>query len=298
MLVVCIHMKASHNARRLALLYAVCATIWVLLSDHLLLEWLGQTERLAQWKTLRSLTFVAFSSLLLYGLLRLQLNRLDNQLRIRRKQENRLRQAAVVFDQTLEGVLISNTKIRIVHVNPAFERITGYSAAEVLGQTPQMFKSGRHDRSFYEVVWDQLQKADLWSGEIWNRRKNGEIFPQWQRICAVRNELGMLTHYVAIFSDVSAIKQSQQELDYLAHHDPLTGLPNRLLFNERVQHALERYKHRQGGGCVLFLDIDFFKDINESLGHSVGDEVIKGVADRLKSIGKGLTVARLGGDEV
>lgn len=297
MMVVCIHMKASHNARRLALLYAVCATIWVLLSDHLLLEWLGQTERLAQWKTLRSLTFVAFSSLLLYGLLRLQLNRLDNQLRIRRKQENRLRQAAVVFDQTLEGVLISNTKNRIVHVNPAFERITGYSAAEVLGQTPQMFKSGRHDRSFYEVVWDQLQKADLWSGEIWNRRKNGEIFPQWQRICAVRNELGMLTHYVAIFSDVSAIKQSQQELDYLAHHDPLTGLPNRLLFNERVQHALERYKHRQGGGCVLFLDIDFFKDINESLGHSVGDEVIKSVADRLKSIGKGLTVARLGGDE-
>src|SRR5690606_38604835 len=96
---------------------------------------------------------------------------------------------------------------------------------------------------------------------------------------------------------VSAIKQSQQELDYLAHHDPLTGLPNRLLFNERVQHALERYKHRQGGGCVLFLDIDFFKDINESLGHSVGDEVIKSVADRLKSIGKGLTVARLGGDE-
>ncbi len=297
MMVVCIHMKASHNARCLALLYAVCATIWVLLSDHLLLEWLGQTERLAQWKTLRSLTFVAFSSLLLYGLLRLQLNRLDNQLRIRRKQENRLRQAAVVFDQTLEGVLISNTKNRIVHVNPAFERITGYSAAEVLGQTPQMFKSGRHDRSFYEVVWDQLQKADLWSGEIWNRRKNGEIFPQWQRICAVRNELGMLTHYVAIFSDVTAIKQSQQELDYLAHHDPLTGLPNRLLFNERVQHALERYKHRQGGGCVLFLDIDFFKDINESLGHSVGDEVIKSVADRLKSIGKGLTVARLGGDE-
>src|SRR5690606_41916387 len=102
--------------------------IWVLLSDHLLLEWLGQTERLAQWKTLRSLTFVAFSSLLLYGLLRLQLNRLDNQLRIRRAQENRLRQAAVVFDQTLEGVLISKAKNRIVHVNPAFERITGYSA--------------------------------------------------------------------------------------------------------------------------------------------------------------------------
>lgn len=291
-------MKASRNALRLTVIYAMCAALWVLLSDHMLLAWLGQTERLAQWKTIRSLTFVVFSSLLLYALLRLQLNRLEKQLRIRRKRENRLRQAAIVFEQTLEGVLISNAKNRIVHVNPAFERITGYSAAEVLGQTPKMFKSGRHDRSFYSVVWSQLQERGLWSGEIWNRRKNGEIFPQWQRICAVRDELGTLTHYVAIFSDVSAIKQSQQELDYLAHHDPLTGLPNRLLFNERVQQALERCRLRQGGGgCVLFLDIDFFKDINESFGHTKGDEVIKIVADRLSAVASGLTVARLGGDE-
>ena len=297
MLVVRIHMKASRNALRLALIYAVCASLWVLLSDHLLLMWLGNSERLALWKTIRSLAFVAFSSLLLYSLLHLQLKRLNAQLYLRRKQENRLRQSAVVFDNTLEGVLITNAKNRIVHVNPAFERITGYGKQEVIGQTPTMFKSGRHDRSFYSIVWNELEERGIWSGEIWNRRKNGEIFAQWQRICAVRNELGVLSHYVAIFSDMSAIKQSQQELDYLAHYDALTGLPNRLLFNERVQHALERSKHRQGGGCVLFLDIDFFKDINESLGHSVGDDVIKTVADRLNSLGKGLTVARLGGDE-
>src|SRR5699024_277914 len=147
--------------------------------------------------------------------------------------------------------------------------------------------------SFYNIVWGELQAHGSWSGEIWNRRKNGEIFPQWQRIHAIRNEFGELTHYVAIFSDISAMKQTQQELDHLAHHDPLTGLPNRLLFNERVQHALERNAKSQQGGCVLLLDLDLFKDINESLSHSTGDEVLRKVAERLSAVGKGLTVARL-----
>src|SRR5690606_26296275 len=171
--------------------------------------------------------------------------------------------------------------------------ITGYTEAEVLGKTPSLFKSGRHDRAFYNVVWGELQSSGAWSGEIWNRRKNGEIFPQWQRIRAIHNELGELTHYVAIFSDISAMKQTQRELDHLAHHDPLTGLPNRLLFNERVQHALER----RARGCVLLLDLDLFKDINESLSHSTGAEVLRKVADRLAALAEGLTVARLGGDE-
>lgn len=286
-------MKAFPNAALLTLLYLVGATLWILFSNELLLRWLGPGEQYHHWQTLKSVGFVLFSGALLYLVLRLQRRLLDDQLLIRRQHENRLRQSAAVFDNTLEGVVITNTDNRIIHVNRAFERITGYTEAEVLGKTPSLFKSGRHDRAFYNLVWGDLQSKGAWSGEIWNRRKNGEIFPQWQRIHAIRNEFGELTHYVAIFSDISAMKQTQQELDHLAHHDPLTGLPNRLLFNERVQHALER----RSQGCVLLLDLDLFKDINESLSHSTGDEVLKRVADRLLEVGEGLTVARLGGDE-
>lgn len=290
-------MKALPNALMLTLAYALAATLWITLSNELLLRWLGPGEQFYAWQTYKSLGFVAISALLLFMVLRLQRRLLDEQLQVRRQHENRLRQSAAVFDNTLEGVVITNTANRIIHVNRAFERITGYSEAEVLGNSPSLFKSGRHDRSFYSIVWGELQARGCWSGEIWNRRKNGEIFPQWQRIHAIRNEFGELTHYVAIFSDVSAMKQSQQELDYLAHHDPLTGLPNRLLFNERVQHALERQAKGGSGGCVLLLDLDLFKDINESLSHSTGDEVLKQVADRLRAVGHDLTVARLGGDE-
>ena len=290
-------MKAFPNALLLTVGYALGSTLWVLLSNQLLLRWLGPGEQYYAWQTYKGLIFVVISTLLLYLFLRLQRRRLDDELQVRRQHENRLRQSAAVFDNTLEGVVITNTQNRIIHVNRAFERITGYTEAEVLGNTPSLFKSGRHDRSFYNIVWGELQAHGSWSGEIWNRRKNGEIFPQWQRIHAIRNEFDELTHYVAIFSDISAMKQTQQELDHLAHHDPLTGLPNRLLFNERVQHALERRTKGPSGGCVLLLDLDLFKDINESLSHSTGDEVLKKVAERLAAVGQGLTVARLGGDE-
>ena len=241
-------MKAFPNALLLTAAYALGATLWVFLSNELLLRWLGPGDEYYAWQTWKGLIFVVISTLLLYLFLRLQRRLLDDQLQVRRQHENRLRQSAAVFDNTLEGVVITNTQNRIIHVNRAFERITGYTEAEVLGKAPSLFKSGRHDRSFYNIVWGELQARGSWSGEIWNRRKNGEIFPQWQRIHAIRNEFGELTHYVAIFSDISAMKQSQQELDHLAHHDPLTGLPNRLLFNERVQHALERHAKSQQGG--------------------------------------------------
>ena len=290
-------MKAFPNTLLITAGYALCAIVWVLFSNDLFLHWFGPGERFAAWQNYRGLIFVAISTLLLYLVLRLSRRLLDDQLQVRRQHENRLRQSAAVFDNTLEGVVITNTENHIIHVNRAFERITGYTEAEVLGKTPSLFKSGRHDRAFYNVVWGDLQSSGAWSGEIWNRRKNGEIFPQWQRIRAIHNEQGELTHYVAIFSDISAMKQTQRELDHLAHHDPLTGLPNRLLFNERVQHALERHAKTRQGGCVLLLDLDLFKDINESLSHSTGDEVLRKVADRLAALEEGLTVARLGGDE-
>ena len=215
----------------------------------------------------------------------------------RRADEESLRQAAAVFDATQEGVLVTDRALRVVHVNPAFSRITGYGAAEIIGQQPSLLKSGRHDSAFYHSMWHALQSRGAWSGEVWNRRKSGEIYPQWQNIRSIRDERGEVSHYVAVFSDISALKRSQHELDYLAHHDPLSNLPNRLLFTERVEHALERATVEQPG-AVLLIDLDHFKHINESLGHNIGDLLLKAVGDRLGTLlDKGMTLARLGGDE-
>ena len=206
----------------------------------------------------------------------------------------RLRQASAVFDSTREGVLVTNNLKQIVHINLAFSRITGYSADEVLGRNPAMFKSGRHDRRFYETVWGSIQKTGTWSGEIWNRRKNGEIFPMWQTIRQVNDENGIPSHYVAVFSDISAIKESQNEIDFLAHHDPLTGLPNRLVFGERIAQASQR----PYASAVILIDLDHFGTVNEGLDHSVGDLLLKAVGERIQSLlDKTSTLARLGGDE-
>ena len=211
----------------------------------------------------------------------------------RRADEDSLRQAAAVFDSTLEGVLVTDPQQRIVHLNPAFTRITGYTAEEALGKLPSLLKSGRHDAEFYQRLWHALDSRGTWSGEVWNRRKDGEVFPMWQCIRCIHDETGTLTHYVAVFSDVSAIKHSQHELDYLAHYDALTSLPNRLLFGERIEQAIQR-----GRGAVLLLDLDHFKIVNESLGHNTGDQLLKLIGERLsEALGPSVTLARLGGDE-
>ena len=216
----------------------------------------------------------------------------------RRADEESLRQAAVVFDSTLEGVLVTDRELKIVHVNPAFSRITGYSSDEVLGKAPNMFKSGHHDPDFYRSLWHALEQRGSWSGEIWNRRKGGDVFPIWQCIRSIHDENGNLSHYVAVFSDISAIKHSQQELDYLAHHDPLTSLPNRLLFGERIDQALQRARQDGRRGALLLVDLDHFKIVNESLGHNTGDQLLKLIGERLhNALGQGVTLARLGGDE-
>jgi diguanylate cyclase (GGDEF)-like protein/PAS domain S-box-containing protein len=212
--------------------------------------------------------------------------------------QEKLQLAATVFENTAEGVLITDIDQRISAVNRAFSEITGYSEIEALGQTPRLLASGQHDSAFYLAMWHQLTAEGHWQGEIYNKRKNGELYPSWLTISAVRNSDREITHFVAVFADISSIKHAQAKLDYQAHHDPLTGLPNRTLFENRLQGVLTCAQVSNRQGAVLFLDLDRFKHINDSLGHPVGDLLLKGIAQRLKEQVRDVdTVARLGGDE-
>ncbi|MCY1347013.1 PAS domain S-box protein [compost metagenome] len=216
----------------------------------------------------------------------------------RQVMQEKLQQAATVFENTAEGVLITDTQQRITAVNRAFTEITGYSEAEALGQTPRLLASGQHDSAFFVAMWHQLADQGHWQGEIWNRRKSGEPYPEWLTISTVRNDAGEITHFVGVFADISILKHAQARLDYQAHHDPLTGLPNRLLFESRLQLALVEAANDDLHGAVLFIDLDRFKHINDSLGHPVGDLLLKGIAHRLREQLRDIdTVARLGGDE-
>ncbi len=209
-----------------------------------------------------------------------------------------LGKAAAVFENTSEGVMITAADGSIVAVNKAFIDITGYHEEEVIGKTPRVIRSDRHDNEFYDAIWSQLLKQGLWRGEIWNRRKNGDVFPVWQSIRAIYDETGEVNHFVSIFSDITSIKQSQAKLDHLAYHDPLTGLPNRLLFVDRLEHALKHAKREKRQVALLFLDLDRFKNINDGLGHPVGDGLLIEAAKRLMTVVRTEdTIARLGGDE-
>ena len=212
--------------------------------------------------------------------------------------EEQLRQSAAVFENTSDAVVITDIHAKIVDVNNAFTQMTGYGKEEVIGLKPNVMRSDRHDDSFYTTLWKSLLNSGNWQGEIWNRRKNGEVFPVWETISAVYNTDGEPSHYVAIFSDITHIKTSQEELAYLAHHDPLTGLPNRILAKDRIEHALNKATRNKQQVALLFLDLDNFKNINDTLGHPVGDHVLKRVGDILTElVRKEDTVSRLGGDE-
>ncbi len=216
----------------------------------------------------------------------------------RLRSEVRLRQAATVFDNASEGIVITDADNRIVMVNKAYTDITGFSAAKVIGKDPGFHKSGRHDESFYQQLWAALNSEGRWRGEFWNRRRNGEIYPVWQSIAVIRDGRGRVSNYVSVFSDISLIKANEDRLAHMAHHDVLTGLPNRLLFFANLEQALQhakRYRHKVG---VLFLDLDRFKLINDSMGHAAGDRLLQAVAERLKGCVRAEdTVSRMGGDE-
>ena len=216
----------------------------------------------------------------------------------RHKTDQKLLQAATVFEHTDEGIMVTDVDRKIIAVNGAFTRITGYEEWETVGRDPSMLASGRHEQAFFDEMGQALRERGEWRGEIWNRRKNGEIYPVWENVTVVRDEYGQVINYVALFSDISAIKETEERLAYLAHHDPLTGLANRLRFTANLEQALETAKRHQHKMALMYLDLDAFKPINDARGHSVGDEILKLVADRLaRCVRAEDTVARLGGDE-
>jgi diguanylate cyclase (GGDEF)-like protein/PAS domain S-box-containing protein len=216
----------------------------------------------------------------------------------RKRMEARLQQAATVFDSSAEGITITAPDGNIIAVNRAFTEITGYSEAEVIGHNPRMLQSGLQDRRFYLDMWQSLGIQGRWRGELWNRRKDGQTFLESLTISAVKDSHGKVTHYVGVFSDITELRRAHDQLDHQAHHDPLTGLPNRLLLGDRLHKALQRAHRDETGLAVFFIDLDRFKNINDTLGHQVGDRVLCEVAWRLgRLMRESDTVGRLGGDE-
>ena len=215
----------------------------------------------------------------------------------RMMREADLRIAAAAFESH-ESMIITDAQAMILRVNHAFTDHSGYSAAEAVGQTPRLIQSGRHDRLFYAALWADLRRVGAWQGEIWNRRKSGEVFPVWLSITAVRNEEGEVTHYVATHTDITLRKAAEEEIKHLAFYDPLTSLPNRRLLHDRLHQALSHAKRDSRRLALIFLDLDKFKPVNDEFGHKAGDELLQAVAQRLQAcVRESDTVARVGGDE-
>lgn len=214
------------------------------------------------------------------------------------KQQRTIRQAATVFESTGEGVIILDPGFRIIAVNSAFSTNSGHDKNKIIGRHVRLLHSRRHDRFFYRRINEALAETGRWQGEVFTRKNNGELELDWLTVNAVRNRQGEIAQYVAVFSDVAIVKRSLQKLDHLAHHDALTGLPNRLLLQDRIEHAIPRALRERRHLAVLFLDLDRFKNVNDTLGHKVGDDLLCIVGDRLtEKVRRGDTVARLGGDE-
>lgn len=212
--------------------------------------------------------------------------------------QQQLHLTAEVFENANEAVVITDAIGTILNVNNAYCQITGYNRDEIIGENPSKLQSGKHDPQFYQQMWDALGEKGQWVGEIWDRRKNGEIFPKWLSITGVRNAAGETSHYIGSFSDISVLKGIESELQRLAYYDSLTGLPNRTMFKERLSEELNRCQRYEGYCAVLFLDLDRFKLVNDTMGHAAGDELLMAVAQRIqKSLRSTDTFARMGGDE-
>ncbi len=212
--------------------------------------------------------------------------------------ERSLRLSAKVFEHSGEAILITDADNRIVSINPAFTKITGYRLQDVRGKSPDILSSGNQDDNFYQAMWNALEQEGHWQGEVWNRRKNGEIYPEWLTITTMKDEHGRMTNYIGIFSDITERKKTEESIRYLAQHDALTGLPNRLLLTDRLSQALMAANRNGTSFAVMFIDLDRFKNINDSLGHKAGDLLLQEVGKRLTSSMRTTdTVSRQGGDE-
>jgi diguanylate cyclase (GGDEF)-like protein/PAS domain S-box-containing protein len=215
-----------------------------------------------------------------------------------KRAEDQLRMNATVFDTTSEGIMVTDADNLIKTVNPAFSRITGYEAQEVLGRSPTILNSGRHADAFYEQLWSSVLQNGYWSGEIWNRRKDGSVFPEWLSIAAIKDDKGIVKEFVAVFSDITKHKQDEEKIRYQANFDALTGLPNRSLLMDRLTQAILSANREHWKLALLFIDLDQFKVVNDTFGHVTGDELLQQVAERIRSsVREADTVARFGGDE-
>lgn len=209
-----------------------------------------------------------------------------------------LEMSSAVFEHTMDGVLITDSDNRIMHVNDAFIDITGYQPSDVIGKDPKLLRSGTHEKHFYHQIWESLTTEGYWQGEITNRKKNGEIYIEWLSINAIKDKQGNIENFIGIFSDVTHQRKDAHNHAYLATHDPLTGLSNRLVLNDRLAHAIDHAKRFNKYIAVIFCDLDNFKPINDTYGHSTGDEILKSIANVLKStLRKEDTICRFGGDE-
>jgi diguanylate cyclase (GGDEF)-like protein/PAS domain S-box-containing protein len=223
---------------------------------------------------------------------------IEQELLERQAVENRLRILGKFFENTNEAVIITDSQARIIEVNDAFTRITGFDKEEVIGRRPTVLRSYRNSRRAHMQMWKSILRRGSWQGEVWDRRKNGEIYPVWLSIGPVRDDENAMRHYVAIASDISAIKKTEERLEHLAHHDSLTNLPNRILFSDRLLQAVALAKRNKKMIAVMLLDLDRFKEVNDTLGHRLGDQLLIEVSRRLKnSIREVDTISRLGGDE-
>ena len=223
---------------------------------------------------------------------------LENELAFRKKAEDNLMLAASVFTSAKEGITITDKNANIIDVNEAFSQITGYQKHEVLGKNPRILQSGRHTPDFYKAIWESLNSIGYWSGEIWNRHKNGSLIAEMLTISAVKNDEGEVLHYVALFADITPQKRHQQQLEFIAHYDSLTRLPNRILFADRLHQGMIQTQRREQILAVVYLDLDGFKEVNDTHGHDIGDRLLIILSERFKNVlREGDTIARLGGDE-
>ncbi|MFL6674592.1 MAG: EAL domain-containing protein [Massilia sp.] len=263
----------------------------------------NEDERIAA--TLSAQLAVAYENLNLYQVVQRHAAQLQLEATARaqadaalRESEHRLELARQVFDSTAESIMMTDADANIVAVNPAFEQITGFREHEVVGQNPHLLRSGRHDTAFFREMWASLAADGQWRGEIWNRRKNGEVYPERMSISAVHDEAGALSAYVSVSSDLSALKAAHHQLDFLANHDALTLLPNRSLLGDRLQQAIAAARRDGAQLALLLFNVDRLARINDSLGHAAGDTLLREVARRALAVaGATDTVARVSGDE-